>query len=190
MKFRRIIVAGKGGSGKDYLVKMLKDIGYVYSVSHTSRPKRDGEAEGVDYYFVEKDEAIRMANASEFYEYVEFNEWFYGTSFKEFERANLFIMTPSGISKLKPEHREESLIVFLDIEDNVLSERLSKRQDADKADRRLEADRKDFYDFSDYDLKITDPSFTIDQVSKAINERVLEIFSKYQTIKTKLNHDD
>lgn len=190
MEFKRIIVAGKGGSGKDYLVKMLKERGYIYSVSHTSRPRRDGEVEGVDYYFIDKKEALRMAEESEFYEYVEFNDWFYGTSLIEFERANLFIMTPSGISKLKPQHRKQSLIVFLDIEENVLIKRLSHRQDADKAERRLEADREDFKNFIDFDLRITDPEFTLAEVSKAINQRVLEIFSKYQTINIKTDQND
>jgi guanylate kinase len=189
-KFKRIIVAGKGGSGKDYLVKMLKESGYTYSVSHTSRPKRDEEIEGVDYYFIEKDEALRMAKNSEFYEYVEFNEWFYGTSIKEFERANLFIMTPSGIAKLKPEHRQESLILFLDIDEEILVERLSKRKDADKADRRIAADREDFKDFVDYDHRITNPNFTLSEIGGLINKRVLEIFSKYPSINIKSNQDD
>ena len=90
--WRRIIIAGKGGSGKDHLVKLLKEKDLTYSVSHTSRPPRDGEFNGVDYYFVTYEEAmLRMANEGEFYEWVEFNKWFYGTSLDEFYRANLLL---------------------------------------------------------------------------------------------------
>lgn len=181
---RRLILVGKAASGKDHARKILEKCGFVYCISHTTRPPRKGEIEGVDYYFVDKEEAIRMAKSSEFYEYVEFNDWFYGTSIKEFDRANLFIMTPSGIAKLKPEHRKQSLIVFLDIDEQILLERLSKRKDADNAQRRLEADREDFRNFTDYDLKITNHNFTIKEAGEAINQKVLEIFSRYPSITT------
>jgi guanylate kinase len=166
--WRRIIIAGKGGSGKDYLVKLLKEKELTYSVSHTSRPPRDGEFDGVDYYFVTYEEAMKMANAGDFYEWVEFNKWFYGTSLDEFYRANLFIMTPSGIEKLKAEDRKESLIIFLDIDENILRKRLVGRNDADKAERRIDADREDFKNFSDFDCIITNPDFTVDEVLEKI----------------------
>ena len=165
---RKIIITGKGGSGKDYLVKLLKGKGLTYSVSHTSRPPREGELNGLDYYFVTYDEAIKMANKGEFYEYVEFNKWFYGTSLNEFNRANLFIMTPSGIAKLKPDDRKNSFIIFIDIDENILRERLSGRNDEDKAERRIDADREDFKNFSDFDCIITNPNFTIDEVLEKI----------------------
>jgi guanylate kinase len=166
--WRRIIIAGKGGSGKDYLVKLLKERELTYSVSHTSRPPRDGELDGVDYYFVTYEEAMKMANDGDFYEWVEFNKWFYGTSLDEFYRANLFIMTPSGIEKLKAEDRKESFIIFLDIDENILRKRLAGRNDADKAERRIDADREDFKNFSDFDCIITNPDFTVDEVLEKI----------------------
>lgn len=166
--WRRIIIAGKGGSGKDYLVKLLKEKELIYSVSHTSRPPREGEFNGVDYYFVTYEQALNMANAGDFYEYVEFNGWFYGTSLDEFYRANLFIMTPSGIEKLKPEDREKSLIIFIDIDEGILRERLALRNDSDKAERRINADREDFKNFSDFDCIITNQNFTLDEVLEKI----------------------
>ncbi len=169
--WRRIIIAGKGGSGKDYLVKQLKEEGLIYSVSHTSRPPREGEFDGVDYYFVTYEEAIERAESGDFYEWVEFNKWFYGTSMDEFYRANLFIMTPTGISKLKPEDRKESFIIFIDVDEMILRERLSLRNDADKAERRIRADREDFKNFSDFDCIITNPNFTVNEVMEKIRRR-------------------
>lgn len=169
MKKKRLILVGRGGSGKDYLAKILKDAGFTYSVSHTSRPMRLGELDGVDYYFIDKQKAIEMSKNLEFYEFVEFNDWFYGTSLREFERANLFIMTPSGIGKLRPEHRKESLILFLDIEEDVLMKRLSERGDVDSSIRRFEADRSDFNGFSDFDLRVTNPNFTLNEILENIN---------------------
>ena len=157
---KRIIIVGKGGSGKDHMRKELQKTGYRYCVSHTSRPKRNGESDGVDYYFV--DSEYFQKNLNRFYESVVFNGWFYGTSIEEFKRANLLIMTPSGISKLNPEDRQESLVVYIDIPEDIRRERLSERGDADSVERRLSADRDDFSKFSDYDVSVEDPFFKCD----------------------------
>ena len=77
-------------------------------------------------------------------------------------------MTPSGIEKLKPEDRKESFIIFIDIDENILRERLAGRNDADKAERRIDADREDFKNFSDFDCIITNPNFTVDEVLEKI----------------------
>jgi GTPase SAR1 family protein len=47
----KIIIVGPGGSGKDFLRKKFTDKGFTYGVSFTSRPPREGEEEGIDYFF-------------------------------------------------------------------------------------------------------------------------------------------
>lgn len=166
---KRIIIVGKGGSGKDHMRKMLQDEGFRYCISHTTRPPRNGENNGVDYYFVSLDGAIHDYILKErFYEFVIFNEWLYGTSKDEFDRSNLFIMTPSGIQKLNEKDRAESHIVYLDIDEPIRKHRLSMRRDADDVQRRLIADEADFENFTDFDEKITDPFFK--NLSSLINK--------------------
>jgi guanylate kinase len=170
MENKRIILAGKAASGKDYARKQLENYGFRYCVSHTTRPPRDGEINGLDYYFISLDSAIHHFILKDlFYEYVEFNGWIYGTSLDEFKKSDIFIMTPSGIAKLKPMDREESLIVYVDIPENIRRERLMKRNDADNAERRLATDEKDFENFTDFDHRITDPNFVIDGTLSWIN---------------------
>jgi guanylate kinase len=156
---RRIIIVGKGGSGKDHMRKELVKLGLKYCISHTTRPPREGENDGVDYYFIGQRQANMMKNNDDFYESVVFNNWVYGTSIKEFYSSNLFIMTPSGLSKLKEEDRKKSFVIYLDIAEEIRKERLLMRNDADNVDRRLEADRLDFLEFSNYDYSIHDPFF-------------------------------
>lgn len=159
---KRIIIVGKGGSGKDHLRKELEKIGFRYCVSHTTRPPREGEINGKDYYFISRDSAAHeFVSRGKFYEHVIFNGWVYGTSIEEFLKSNLFIMTPSGLSKMKESDRKESFVVYLDIDESVRKERLSKRNDADVLERRLEADKKDFSSFVDFDYIITDPFFSV-----------------------------
>lgn len=173
MNNKRIIIAGKGGSGKDHMRKAIQKMGYRYCVSHTSRPKRNGESDGVDYYFVEPEYFHK--NPEAFYEIIVFNGWFYGTSLEEFKKSDVLIMTPGGISKLTPEDRRESLIVYIDISEDIRRDRLSERGDSDSVERRLSADEEDFDGFSDYDILVDDPFFEcnfdwIDQLtSKKIN---------------------
>ena len=69
-------------------------------------------------------------------------------------------MTPTGISKLHAADRKHSFIIYLDIPIEVRKARLSERNDnSDSIDRRLAADEKDFENFTEYDIKLTDHNF-------------------------------
>lgn len=158
-KDRRIVLVGKAASGKDYARKLFTDRNFKHAISYTTRPARVGEIDGVDYYFITEEKFKEMIAKDEFYEYVSFNNWFYGTSKKQFHTDDIFIMTPYGISKIKPEDRKNTLIMFFDIPYDIRRKRLMERSDADSVDRRLLADDQDFKDFKDYDIRITDPEF-------------------------------
>lgn len=165
----RIIIAGKGGSGKDYLKSILQErYDMKYCISHTSRPIRSNEIENIDYCFVDKEYFDN--NKEEFYEYVEFNGWFYGTTKEEFNKADLLIMTPSGIAKLKSEDRKSSFIVYIDINEDIRKSRMQSRNDADNTERRLYTDSIDFFEFIDYDLIIKNPNFGELEISEVINK--------------------
>jgi len=155
----RIIIVGAGGSGKDHLRQRFIDRGYKPSISYTTRPPRDGEIEGVDYYFINEGAFKYAIKQGEFFEFREFNSWYYGTSNVAFKSANLFIMTPPSIHKLSKEIRETSFIIYLDIPEHIRIKRLSDRKDADSVKRRVIADKEMFDWFVDYDLRISDPNF-------------------------------
>ena len=155
MGYKRVIIVGKGGSGKDHLRKEMVSHGFKYCVSHTSRPIRQEEEDGVDYYFVDKE----YFDSGVFYEKVVFNGWFYGTSMDEFNSANLFIMTPSGLAKMSEFDRKQSYVIYIDIDEETRRKRLLARRDADDVERRLKADELDFGNFSNFDHRITDPDF-------------------------------
>jgi guanylate kinase len=163
---KRIIVVGCAASGKDYLVDNFVKIGFIKDVSKTTRPPREGEVNGYSYDFISEVEFRQGIDMGMFKEYVEFNGWLYGTARLSWDTSDIFIMTPSGISQLSEYDRENSIIIYLDIAENIRRERIEKRSDADSAERRLEADRKDFENFSDFDVKVTSPKFNTRDVIK------------------------
>ncbi len=76
------IVSAPSGTGKTTLCRIIMDtfnrIGY--SISHTTRSPRDGEVNGIDYYFVSKDEFQAMVKKDSLAEWAEVHGNFYGTS--------------------------------------------------------------------------------------------------------------
>jgi hypothetical protein len=73
---------------------------------------------------------------------------------------DLFIMTPAGISHIKPEDRASSFIIYTDIDVETREIRLRMRyMPGDSLERRIEADELDFMEFNDYDLRITNEDF-------------------------------
>ena len=81
-----IIISGTTCAGKGTVIKKLlanhNDI--VLSISYTSRPKRESEVDGVDYYFVSKEEFERKIKNNDFLEYAQVQYGaYYGTPKKE-----------------------------------------------------------------------------------------------------------
>ncbi len=79
-----LLISGPSGAGKSSLIseleKELKDI--YFSVSVTTREKRDGEIDGVDYHFVSKEEFEKDINEGFFLEWAKVHGNYYGTSLR------------------------------------------------------------------------------------------------------------
>jgi guanylate kinase len=76
------VVAAASGTGKTSLVKALVESmpGLGVSISHTTRPMRPGELEGVNYHFTAREEFVRMIGEGDFLEHAEVFSNLYGTS--------------------------------------------------------------------------------------------------------------
>ena len=76
------VISAPSGAGKTTLCKEIIDIfpDLRHSVSYTTRAPRNGELPGRDYFFVDKDEFLRMVEAGEFAEWAEVHGNLYGTS--------------------------------------------------------------------------------------------------------------
>lgn len=84
-----IVLSGPSGVGKGTILKEFvndKDLKLAYSVSMTTRKKRPGEVDGVNYHFVTKEEFEKAKENGELLESAEFVGNYYGTPVKEVER--------------------------------------------------------------------------------------------------------
>jgi len=158
----KIILVGPGASGKDHFASQLIKKGAIKSVSYTTRPKRYNEIDGIDYHFITTEEFEQKIKDDFWYEWDLFRPeegWYYGQSREDMVNCNLFIKTVSGVSKIKSEDRKECTIFYLDIPEEIRMERLNERKDRDNPERRIISDRKDFKDFTDYDIVIKNFDF-------------------------------
>jgi guanylate kinase len=106
----------------------------VFSVSYTTRPKRRGEEEGVDYHFVDRPTFDAMVARGEFAEWAEVYGNRYGTTVSAVRQALeggrhvLFDIDTQGARQLKAKFENEAVFVFiLPPSVEVLEERLRKR---------------------------------------------------------------
>jgi guanylate kinase len=83
-----LVLSAPSGGGKTSIAKSLlqarDDLGY--SVSATTRPRRDGERDGADYHFLTRDEFLRRVEAGEFLEWATYAGNMYGTLRSEIDR--------------------------------------------------------------------------------------------------------
>jgi guanylate kinase len=165
-KKEKMLIIGPSGSGKDFLLRKLKELGLKTSVKITTRPKRNGEIEGVNYQFKENStfEKLDLIVKQEFFN-DKGDSWKYGILKEDFNNSQVFILTPGELYQISNEIRKNCFVVYLDIDRKIRENRIIKRSDFnDSIMRRLDADDSDFENFNDYDLKITDPEFEAESV--------------------------
>ncbi|WP_457606947.1 guanylate kinase [Nitratifractor sp.] len=84
-----LILSGPSGAGKSTIIQRAEPrIGdFYFSISTTTRPPREGEVNGVDYYFTDVENFEREVAAGEFLEYARVHGNYYGTSLKPVREA-------------------------------------------------------------------------------------------------------
>jgi len=84
-----LVLSGPSGAGKSTIINLASnEIGdYYFSVSTTTREPRDGEVDGVNYYFVTKEEFEDGIKNGDFLEYANVHGNYYGTSLKPVKEA-------------------------------------------------------------------------------------------------------
>ena len=189
-----LILSGPSGCGKSTLLKeVYKDISdYYFSISTTTRAPRVGEVNGVDYFFVTKEEFEKDIENDNFLEYAKVHDNYYGTSLtpinKALEEGKLVIFDIDVQGHEIVRNKLDSIVtsVFITTPSlKVLEERLNARNtdSSDIIEKRIKNAKGEVEFFQDYDYLIINDNLEI-----AAKELVC--IANITRIKTKLYEKD
>ena len=163
------VVSAPSGAGKTSLVKALVEAneGLVVSVSHTTRAKRPGEVDGVNYHFVSEGEFRDLQEQGGFFEWAQVCDNFYGTS-KEgvIQQLNqgmdvILEIDWQGAKQVK-RHMPDAVAVFiLPPSTAALRERLTGRgqDDSSVIERRMQSARDEISHYGKADYVVLNDRF-------------------------------
>lgn len=156
---KAIVFLGKSAAGKDSAINALVNHQVAKPiVSHTTRPMREKERNGIDYHFISESEFDKMIKDKDFIDNRSYltsvdgivQTWKYGISKKEVENQEKILTCAvdfTGLDNLIKYFDRKSLLVFyIDSKDEIREKRAIKRGSYNKTewDRRLKDDNKVF----------------------------------------------
>jgi guanylate kinase len=158
------VITAPSGTGKTTLLKPLlaADTRLRFSISYTTRPRRPGEVEGKDYFFVSPGEFRRLRDSGALVEWVEQFGYEYGTS-REWVREMVqsgtdlvFDLDSRGARALKNDFPQSTLIFILPPSLEELTQRLTSRGNLppEELARRLENGRAELREAHWYDYMV------------------------------------
>ncbi len=179
-----IILSAPSGAGKTTIARHLlsSPLGLEFSITACSRSMRNGEKDGVDYYFLTAEEFQRRVKAGDFLEWEEvYPDHFYGTLKSEIARiqANghrvLFDVDVVGGLNIKKIYQQQALAVFVSPPSvEALRERLEKRatDSPEKIRLRLDKAETEMARAPEFDVIIVNDSLqsALDHAEKTIRE--------------------
>lgn len=187
-----IVFSGPSGAGKDTILNKImgEKENLKLSVSHTTRPPREGEVNGKNYYFVSKQEFIKMIENGEMLEYATYCGNYYGTSAvkvqDELEKGNDVILEieVQGAEQIMKKVPETLSIFILPPSLAELKKRLKNRgTDGDEViNRRVKEAEKEIALAHNYDYVIIN-----DDIEKSA-KKVLKIIELQEMKSQNMKH--
>jgi guanylate kinase len=164
-----IVVSAPSGAGKTTIVEhVLEELpGVRFSVSHTTRPPRGSEREGVDYHFVDRVAFARLRDENKLLEWAEVHGNLYGTARAELEQARaegkdvLLDLDVQGAAQVRERVPGAVTVFILPPSYQELEQRLRRRGQDDEATiaRRLAAAAREIGAFKNYDYALVNDDF-------------------------------
>lgn len=180
-----IVISAPSGAGKTTIVKeLLKSFPQlIFSISATTRPKRDNETDGVEYFFISESEFKKKIENNEFVEWEKFYDYYYGT-YKSFISDNIKAGRPvlleldvKGALTIKRLYPYAHLIYISPPSFEELVKRLRQRQTESESDfqkrierAKMELTLKDQFDYiienRELDTAIKDAKNLVEKILK------------------------
>ncbi|MBE2189659.1 MAG: guanylate kinase [Desulfobulbaceae bacterium] len=180
---RLIVLSSPSGGGKTTVARFLMQQypSIRFSISATTRSKRPNEKDGIDYYFLSREEFESSINAHDFVEYEQIFDNYYGTLKSEVEKAFgnnellIFDIDVKGAFSIRQNYPKDALLIFLAPPSlEVLEERLRGRSTESEtqiqirlARAKMELDTAGDFDYVVVNNVLND---TINEVERIVSE--------------------
>lgn len=132
-----ITITGPSGAGKDTVARMLSDMGgYKVLCSYTTRPKREGEIEGVEHHFVDKCDVSHDKMLA----YTQYGGYEYWTTIDQVTDKAIYVIDEDGLKALRKKFPDIELFsICVSAKESVRLRRgvSQERMDRDKKRQRL-----------------------------------------------------
>ena len=156
--YKIIAIIGESGAGKDSIAEQVlielaarKHLDDVHEIVHcTSRPIREYETDGVNYYFYHPKIFEQKIMDDEMLEFTRFNNWWYGTGYDSMRSdgvVNIGVFNPAGVRQLLERAECEVYVYRICVSDKTRLVRQLDREahpDVREIVRRFNADYEDF----------------------------------------------
>ncbi len=177
-----IVLTGASASGKTVTaLDLQKRHNLVKAITTTTREKRVGETDGVEYFFISKEEFLKRLSENKFVEHSLYNGNYYGCGVDQVSDNKIVVLDPNGLHaflKLK----DKNIVSFLLIADQKTREkRMESRGDKEaNIKQRIENDIEDFSleKIGKVDFVINTENYTIEEVSDLIYKLYTEKLKK------------
>ena len=177
-----IVLTGASASGKTVTaLDLQKRHGLIKAITTTTREKRVGETDGVEYFFISKEEFQKRLAENRFVEHSLYNGNYYGCGVDQISDNKIVVLDPNGLHsflKLK----DKNIVSFLLIADeSTRKSRMASRGDKEaNIKQRIENDVNDFSleKIGKVDFVINTENYTIEEVSDLIYKLYTEKLKK------------
>ena len=173
-----LILCGASASGKTVTaLNLQKRFGLVKAITTTTRAMREGEKDGVDYFFISKEEFEKRLKEGKFVESSLYNGNYYGCGKDQVDDNKVIVLDPNGLHAFQALNDPRVITVLLICDPKKREERMVDRGDKkEKIEERLKNDQ---YDFS-LD-KVQGVHLVVHTDNKNIDQVADEIYSFYQS---------
>jgi len=168
-----IVISGPSGVGKDTVLQRMKEreMPFHFVVTATTRPKRETEVHGKDYFFVSKDEFARMIEEDELLEYAIVYNDYKGIPKQQVREAlasgkdvvmRIDVQGAATVRKLAP----EALLVFLTTtgeEEMIARLKARKSENSEGLALRIATARQELKRIEEFDYVVVNSDFHLDE---------------------------
>lgn len=173
-----IILVGASASGKTVTaLELEKRFGMKKAITTTTREKREGETDGVEYFFINKEEFEKRLSENKFVEHTLYNDNYYGCGIDQVADNKIVVLDPNGLHSFNKLKNKNIVSFFLVADEKIRHQRMISRGDKpENIEKRIVNDLNDFSK-----EKVGNVDFVINTENHSIEEVATMIYELYKS---------